>query len=420
MTITFHPEIQREKRRRDGTWQLKIRITFKGKTRRLGTTVTVTQDDLTRGYKIKSPTLRSRADALVREMRDAVADLNVFALEGRDVDWVIGYIRGKLGVKTFRLDLFAFADRYLKSKGASTRRSYDQALGALERYLGGRELDVNDVTKALLLGFRDYIDAEPKMQWNWRTGEASRTEKEKIPQAASSRHLAKLAHIYAAAKEQYNDEDAGVIVIPRSPFTGLLRPVPPPTHGQRNLGVELVQRLIDAETGDRRERIAIDAFLVSFSLMGANLADLWGAAPPVAGVWTYSRQKTRSRRADGARMVVPVPASIDPLVARLRAGKGQGWLPALRVLGSTKDICTAKVNAALRRWCLREGVPPFTFYAARHSWASIARGIGIEKALVDECLGHVGDFPLADIYAERSWERMAEANARVLALFRWP
>ena len=41
----------------------------------------------------------------------------------------------------------------------------------------------------------------------------------------------------------------------------------------------------------------------------------------------------------------------------------------------------------------------------------------MEKATIDECLAHVGDFAITDIYAERSWELMAAANRKVLDLF---
>ena len=420
--ITFHPEIQREKRRKDGTWQLKIRVTYAGKIRRLPTTITVTQGDLTRGLRLKSPTILSRADALIARMRESVADLTPFDLEGRDVNWVVSHIRRTLGAETFRLDFFAFADGYLDGKTPTTRRTYDQALGALERYLGARSLDVNAVTRAMLLDFADFCDAETKVKWNWRKKEWQPTDKEKTPGAASARHLAKLGHIYQAARDRYNDEDSGVILIPRSPFSGVKRSIPAPTGGQRSLGVETMQRVISAQAVGKT-RLALDAFVVSFALMGANLADLWAAAPPSGSEWTYHRQKTRTRRADGAEMRVAVPECLAPFLARLRASGERirsVWLPGLRTMAPTKDICTGKVNAQLRKWAQEQGLPGFTFYAARHTWATLARKTGVEKATVDECLGHVGDYDLADIYAERSWDLLAAANRKVLDLFTWP
>jgi integrase len=78
------------------------------------------------------------------------------------------------------------------------------------------------------------------------------------------------------------------------------------------------------------------------------------------------------------------------------------------------------VNKYLRQWCQREGLEPFTFYAARHSFATLARRQGVEKATIDEALGHLGDYQVADIYAERNWRLAWEANRKVLELFRWP
>lgn len=94
------------------------------------------------------------------------------------------------------------------------------------------------------------------------------------------------------------------------------------------------------------------------------------------------------------------------------------WLPALHRY-ATADIATKNVNRKLAQWAEREGLPPFTFYAARKSWGTLGRKLGIEKATIDEGLAHVGDFPLTDIYAERNWQLAWDANRRVLDLFRW-
>ena len=419
MNVTMKPEIKT--RRRDGTWPVYIRVTFKRKTRHIPTTMAATAADLTRSGRIKSASVLEAADDLMRRMRDALRDVSFFQLETWDVDRVVSTIREAIRGDEFRLDFFAWADGWLDCKTPTTRRTYDQALGALERYLGRRSIDVNEITRAMLLEFVDYVNAEPKMHTG-RPGEWTATTRSKRPGAAAALHLRKLGHIYRAAKERYNDEDAGRIVIPRSPFDTIRVPVAPSAGGQRSIGREAMQRAILAEAGGK-ERIALDVFVVSFALMGANLADLWAASEPSGGVWEYSRQKTRNRRADGALMRVTVPSTLAPFIARLREGNAQSgrfWLPALRRLGSTKDICTAKVNLHLRAWARREGLPEFTFYAARHTWATLARAAGVEKATVDECLGHVGDYDLTDIYAERSWDVINAANARVLALFSWP
>ena len=76
-------------------------------------------------------------------------------------------------------------------------------------------------------------------------------------------------------------------------------------------------------------------------------------------------------------------------------------------------------EAKCRKWCEDNGVEVFTFYAARHTWASLARKEGIDKSTIDDCLGHRGSYQAADIYAEKAWELMQEANGKVLGLFTW-
>ena len=43
----------------------------------------------------------------------------------------------------------------------------------------------------------------------------------------------------------------------------------------------------------------------------------------------------------------------------------------------------------------------------------------MDKATIDDALGHKGSFQIADIYAEKAWDLIQEANEKVLALFEW-
>ena len=410
-SVTFHPCVISTNRHKDGTYPVKIRVTFKGVSRRLPTNLSAGPGDLTRSLRIKSPDLLNKTAALVNEMRATLADLSPFALEDWDVDKVVAHIRRELTGQSFRLDFFAFADRYLQCKEPGTCRAYTTALNSLAAYLGKRELDINDITKALLLKWRDAVDARSKVDFKGReTGRPQRG-------GQSSRMLAKLSHIYTAAKREYNDDDR--VLIPRSPFDGIPKPVPPP-DGARPFSLEEMQLAIDAEA-EGVERIALDVFVVSFATMGANLADLY-AAKPCGPEWVYNRRKTEKKRQDRARMEVSVPPEIAPQIARLQDGPDGWWLPALHRLATTSEICTSKVNAALKTWAARVGLPDVEhvrFYSSRKAWATMARSIGVEKALVDECLTHVGDFPVTDIYARRDYSRMNEANRKVLALLDW-
>lgn len=418
-SVTFKPIIVRSQRRKDGTWPVKIRVTYKGASRKLATSLVCHPSDVTGKGKIKNADILRKGQELCGEMAATLRDLSPFTLEDWDVDKVVQHIRDASKKMAFNLDFFAFGARYAQGK-AETRRAYTSALGALSRFLGKSELDINEITKAMLLDFRDWNEQQPKMHYVAATGELQPGGKMKVAGGSSSRHLMKLANIFNAAKERYNDEDADIILIPRSPFASIPKPQPAP-HGQENQGVEVVQRMIDAQTDNPWERRAIDCWLLSFCLMGVNLADLYAAVPPQGGVWRYFRRKTTKRRSDRAEMRVTIPPQAQPYLERLGAGTSKAWwVPELRSMGKDKDTATARINACLKRWQEREGLQPFTFGAARHTWATLARTKArVEKATVDEGLAHKGDFPITDIYAERDWEMINESNAKVLALFHW-
>ena len=413
-SITFKAVVISSNRRKDGTYPVKIRVTYKGVSRRLPTNLVAYPADLTRSLHIKSPSLLNKAQPLIVQMQEAVSGLSPFTIESWDVDRVVAHIRNEMTADTFRLDFFEYAEKVLAKKHGSTRRPYDSALNSLADYLGRRELDINDITKRLLLGWRESIEKSNKITYT--KGRRVQTDK---PHGGgnATRHLDKIAHIYNAAKFEYNDDDRELI--PRSPFAGIPRVVPP-SQGQHNLGAETMQKIIDAAGNTfGMERVALSVFVLSFLTMGANLADLW-EAQGVGPVWVYNRKKTKSRRQDRAEMRVTIPPEAGRFIQAL-GGKSRGvWLPALHSVSKNIDGCTHKVNGWLKSWAKREGLEPFTFYAARHTWASLARKAGVEKATIDECLCHVGEYRVADIYIEKDYELLDAANRKVLALLNWP
>lgn len=419
--ITFKPIIISNHKRKDGTIPVKIRITYKGVSRRLATNLVCLPNDYTRSLKIKNATILDKANELIVKMRECIADLSFYDLEGRDVDWIVARIRSRMVGDTWHLDFFDYGMKVAEGKSKQTARAYTAALNALERFLGKRELDINDITRTMLLDFVDFVDSEPKMHYNVKTGEVLPLATERKNKRASAMHIMKLHHIFSSAKDRYNDEDSDTIRIPRSPFDKIPHSLPH-SQGQKSIGEEVMQRILVADTSVQSVRNALDAFVVSFALMGANLADLYDAKPFTGNEWVYNRQKTRNRRADKAEMRVVVPAHVQPYIKRLQAN-GDGakwWLPVLhQMCAGGKDTATHLINRGLKRWCQDNGLQPFTFYAARHTWATLARKAGVEKATIDECLAHKGDFDVTDIYAERNWQLMSDANDKVLSMFRW-
>ena len=415
--ITFKAIPSRYKRR-DGLRAVSIRVTYDGRVRWLPTTIMCAAADLTRGGNIKSPDIIAKCNELTDRLRREAASLSPYDLEGRDVDWVMKTLTERMRAQDFRLDFFRWADTFLQSKTSGNRAKYETALNAFARYLGRREIDINEITHAMLVQFADAADSGCKLAYSRKKG-IVQTDKPRTGKI-SPHYLAHLSHIYDGAKDRYNDEDGGAVVIPRSPFRKLDMTPPKPTTGQRPLDVEVIQAMIDTPLGHPC-RAALDVFLASLLLMGANAADLWDAPPQKGQKWVYFRTKTRNRRADHSRIECAIMPQLRPILGRLGAGTSASvWLPIFHAMGSTASIAGQTVNRRLRQWADGCGKNPFTLYAARHSFATLARRCGVEKATVEDALGHVGEFKMADIYAERDWSLAEDALRKVAALFRWP
>lgn len=420
--ITFEPIIIPNNKRSDGSYPVKIRVYFNGKSRRLPTTWVCYPEDLTRtkrkSIKIKKDAgVRDKARELIKRMRTITDSMTMTELEGKDIDWVVDKIKSGLSDKTFHLDFFQWSEDYILCKSEGTRKGYVRALNALERFLGKRELDVNSITKSMLLDFMDFIDAEPKMRYDRRKNAMLPTSKKRVPKGASSMLLLKLQHLYEAAKARYNDEDDDKIRIPKSPFSSIKKVFPDGDSGQDPLPREIMQRLISAKTDNPKIRVALDIFIISFATMGANYADLYNAPPIQGNEWIYNRQKITSRKAESR---VYIPAQIQPHIKRLQVGDSKKWwLPLLRKWGS-KDYSSIRMVYYLRMWQRSEGIDlNFSMYAARHSWAQYARDMGNDLASVNECLTHKDNLEMGRIYASLTWEQKNEINKQVVDSFVW-
>jgi len=80
------------------------------------------------------------------------------------------------------------------------------------------------------------------------------------------------------------------------------------------------------------------------------------------------------------------------------------------------DTFSSALNHGLKKIGDLLGVDDLEFYAARHSWATIAvNDVGIDKYTVHSALNHVDDsMRVTDIYIKKSWDHIDQANRKLL------
>lgn len=403
--VTFSPVVVARLQRANGSNNIKVRVTYRRAYRLVSTTLYAMPADLDRKGHIKNNNLKYQVGKVINDMEQALGKIPYYELETMDVAQVVRRISDILGERSFRLDFFDFGREFLSRRAPGTASVYRFALANLAEFLGREKLDVNDITGDMLREYGDWLERRERGR--------GRPCKDGYIQ----REMQHLNAVFNAACRKYNDEENDIRRIRRRPFANIdLKSMP--SHGQTSLKPEVIQRLIDYDPPKPTQRMALRLFLASFAMMGMNMSDLYTCEAPRDGVLTYCRNKTRARRADNARMVVRVPDCVSRLLEPYISRTGPKWLDLkYRNIASLNST----VDAALRSVARQLDLEPFSFYAARHSFATIGRSrlCGIDKATIDECLCHVGDYRIADIYIERDWEVLWDARDKVMGLFRW-
>jgi len=152
-----------------------------------------------------------------------------------------------------------------------------------------------------------------------------------------------------------------------------------------------------------------------------NSADLYLAEPGKNGIITYHRQKTKDSRRDKAKMKVRIEAYLSPLVEKYRDPEGNRLFSFYRNYSNFESL-NKSINKGLKKIGEALGINDLEYYAARHSWATIAQSsaVKIEKAKVREALNHADpEMKMTDIYTDRDWTVIWDANKKVLDLFDW-
>lgn len=402
--ITFSPVVYSQFKRRDDTYVVKMRITLNGKSKYLTTSEVAYPSQLTRSLKIKDPGLLQRLRDLESRMREAVSGLDMYELEKMDVDEAVAHMNATLLGEGFRLDFLAFWPKAVSSKPEGSRQNYMIALHSFQKFLGVNTLDISKVTSKLMQAYEAWLTK--------KYGKGAR---------AVSAYTAAVKHVHSLARKEHNDEEFGVIVI-RNPFAFYVPPKSnPPKH--RDVDAEVIQQMIDMRLQlSGVERRAVDAFLLSFALMGMNAPDLLSCAPPKNNVIVYFRQKTRERRADRAEMHVLIDERIRPLFEEWK-DFGDKFAFKFHRFNSNFRQFNGALSYGLNKYCKRMGInkDSLDFYSARHTWATLARNkAGVDKYTVNDCLCHVdSEMRVTDIYIHKDWSMMWEANKKVLDLFQW-
>lgn len=415
--LTIKAEIKKSELKVDGTYNVKIRFTLDRKVKRLSTNLFITSKDLTKSLKFKEDTSIKRAiDGLVLYYREQCfklqLDQNHYSL-----DEIIEFLNGEQE-KLQTIDFIKFSREWIASTTIKGAPNYTTAINALVRFVGKEELDINLITLDFLESFKAFLNKEREIRTKRLMQQGKR-----IPSNRSlSLYLISIKKLFNEAKKKYNKKEKNLILIPNSPFMELEIPKQEATR-KRAISADIIKKLWklpykDMKKGYKstcRYNLAKDCFILSFCLMGINSADLYNATEMEGNTIVYNRTKTKDRRLDKAQMKVDIPRLVLPLVEKYKDKTGKRLFNFYQYYADEKGFNKA-INYGLKEIGTILEIDDLEYYAARHSWATIALNkVGIDKYIVHAALNHIDDaMKVTDIYIERDFVNENKANAKVV------
>ena len=415
--LTINAEVVKNQRKTNDCFTVRLRFTLDRKMKRVATSLFATSKDLTKELKIKQTSpLKREVDSLIRGYQEKCAKLQI-ELNHYTLDDVMDYLNGERE-KQQTIDFIKFSREWIASTSIKGAPNYTTAVNALVRFVGKEELDINLVTQDFLEGFKSFLNTEREA----RTKKLMQQGKRVPSNRTLSLYLVSIKKLFNEAKKKYNRKEKNLILIPHSPFDDFSIPRQEATR-KRAIPSDIIKKVWklpykDMKKGYKstcRYNLAKDCFILSFCLMGMNSADLYFATDLKNGTISYNRTKTKARRLDEAKMQVDIPKLVMPIVDKYRDKSGKRIFDFYRYYADEKSFNKA-INYGLKEIGSLLGIDDLEYYAARHSWATIALNkVGIDKYTIHAALNHVDDaMKVTDIYIERDFVNENKANAKVV------
>lgn len=415
--LTIKAEVQRDKQRSDGTYNVKVRFTQDRKVKRLSSSLFVSSKDLTKSLKLKEgTTVKREVDKLIQTYQEKCTKLQL-EVNHYTLDDILEYLKAER-TRTQSIDFIQYCKEWLETTDIKGKKNYQSALNSFISYLGKEHLKTDEVTSQLLNGFKAHLNLKRE-----KLVLQLQKQGKRIPSNRTvSLYLGSIRHLFNEAKKKYNDYDKNIILIPHSPFEHVEVPKQEATR-KRALSAETINQILKLpyiRNANGKERIcpfnlAKDCFILSFCLMGMNSVDLHSCDEVEDNTITYYRSKTTGRRLDKAKMKVVIPPVLSSLMEKYKDYAGRRVFRFYQMYNTANNFNRA-INLGLKQIGKILKIDDLEFYAARHSWATIALNkVGIDKYTVHAALNHVDEtMRVTDIYIERDFVNENKANAKVV------
>lgn len=386
--------------RKDGFWQVYIRVTHQRNVGFIKTDKMVNASGLTKTNDIKDAfVLRYCADLIIKYNEL----LNKTDINSLNVNQVIDYLTTEDDDVCFSDYARQHVGRLINNGQDRTARNYELALGHLERYFGTNKVMFSQLTStAVTLWIKSL--------------ESTHRAKEMYPVC--------MRQVFRAAVKEMNDYDNDIIRIKTNPWIKVQIPQSDRTT-KRAISAEDCRRFFSAPMPpskmiDPLPELGHDIAKLVLCLAGMNTIDLYDLKKEdyKRGRFCYKRAKTRHSRKDEAYFEMRIEPVIMPIIEKYKADDDSPYFFNFHSRYSTADSFCANVNNGIKKICKSIGLPKekwYSVYTFRHTWATIAQNdCGANIAEVGFAMNHSHGHTVTRGYIKLDFTPAWELNAKVI------
>ncbi|NCD41757.1 MAG: site-specific integrase [Bacteroidia bacterium] len=377
-TTTTQYALDKRRKRKDGTYPIKLRVTNNRDDRRYATGLNATQEEFD---KIFSPRprgdykdIRLKLDEQENRAREIINNLHPFTFEVfKDT-----FFKHE---KTTNNEVFALFDKYIQGLEEQDRignaNSYRNAKNSIHSFTRKKSLPFHSVTPLFLQKYED---------WMVRSGKSLTTV---------GIYLRSLRRIINLAQKE------GLADPTNYPFGTDKYEIPSPGNTKKAIELQDIKKLYEYPLPENSSRAYLrDLWFFSYFCNGINMKDiaLLRYSNLDKDTITFRRQKTRRKNRNSKPIIISVtepvqkiidrwgniPESYDTFIFDILEGN-----PAEKEIKSKVNNMVKRVNKAMQWLASEAGVDEhISTYTARHSCATVLKQSGASIEYISEALGH--------------------------------
>lgn len=407
--------ILKHHKKADGTYNPKIRITHNRTTGYIPTQIFTALVRFKRGEASGTVTDGNLADSLntrVKEIRKLLNKYEEIVEECETAKSVIAFIEKKTN-ESRKLDFLVFAEKYVREMPDNgTKLIIRGLISNLKSFVKVHDLPVRKLTSQFLKDFENWLRSERKL---------TNGGKEHIHKPVTDKTILTYMQLFQAIFNKmliaYNNYDNGDIVIAKNPFKNYKLHFNIPIKNKA-VPVSVIRAIIaylPEDTARNKKRLfARDMFILSFCVAGMNLADILTCKEYSKGRISYQRAKTKNKKRDGAFISLPVLPEVQPIFNKYRDPEGVRVFNLYKLFPD-KHTAQRLLCDGMKSMCKDLGIEPITFYAARHSFATIARNdCNVSMEDIALCLTHRSGYNMTDTYVKPDFSRIDRVIRKVM------